>query len=189
MITVGVREHGASANESAMPGTTLARRHRVRPRRAFAKQAICAFTAATFAFAPDLAGAASLLDGINGSWSGRGRVTFEGGNGENLSCRAYYSTSGAILTLVIRCASPSYKTEIRSKLQIDNGTLTGQWEERNYNAVGSASGVVSGNRIALRISGAIDGHLSIDQTGVRQSVNISTSGSGLSSVKIGFSKS
>jgi hypothetical protein len=153
------------------------------------KLAMCGLGAAALAVVPDLAGAASLLDGIAGTWSGRGTVTFEGGNSENLSCRSYYTTSGSVLSLAIRCASTSYKTEIRSKLRIANGSLVGEWEERNFNAVGSASGVISGNTIVLRISGAIEGRLVIDQAGPRQTVTISTNGGGLSSVRIGLTKS
>lgn len=137
----------------------------------------------------EAARAASLLDVIAGTWSGRGTVTFDGGKRETLSCRSYYTTSGLALSIAIRCASSSYKTEIRSKLRMANGVLAGGWEERTFNAVGSASGVISGNRIVLRISGAIEGRLVIDQAGSRQSVTISTNGGGLSSVKIGLSKS
>ncbi len=147
-----------------------------------------AIVTATLAIAPHSANASSLLDSIAGSWSGRCTVSFEGGNSENLSCRSYYATSGSVLSLAIRCASTSYKTEIRSKLRISNGSLAGEWEERNFNAVGSASGVISGNTIVLRISGAIDGRLVIDQTGSRQSVTITTNG-GLSSVKLGLTRS
>lgn len=150
---------------------------------------ICGLAAATLAIVPDFASAASLLDGIAGTWSGRGTVSFEGGNSEHLTCRSYYTTSGSVLSLAIRCASTSYKTEIRSKLRIADGSLSGEWEERNFNAVGSASGVISGNTIVLRISGAIAGRLVIDQTGSRQSVTITTKGGGLSSVKIGLTKS
>jgi hypothetical protein len=148
-----------------------------------------AIVLAALTFTSARADAASILDSIAGTWTGRGTVTFEGGNSESLSCRAYYATGGSALSLAIRCASPSYKTELRSKLHLANGSLAGEWEERNFNAVGSASGVLAGNTIALRISGAINGRLTIDQTGPRQAVTISTSGSGLASVKIGFTRS
>ncbi len=54
----------------------------------------------------------------SGTWSGKGKVTFEGGNSEALACTAYYVSrdAGAGLGLAIRCASTSYKTEIRSNL-------------------------------------------------------------------------
>jgi hypothetical protein len=136
----------------------------------------------------ETAGAASLFDGMTGTWSGRGKVTFEGGSSEDLSCRAYYSNSGSVLSLAIRCASTSYKTEIRSKLHLSGDALLGEWEERNFNAVGSASGFLSGNTIVLRISGAIDGRMTINQVDARQSVTISSSSGGLSSVHIGLSR-
>jgi hypothetical protein len=159
-----------------------------RPKLAWRKFVACGIVAALLICLPDVASAGGLFDGITGAWSGPGRVTFEGGNSERLTCRAYYTTRGPVLSLAIRCASPSYKTEIRSKLFFSNGSLAGQWEERNFNAVGSASGVLSSNAIVLRISGAIEGRLTINQAGRRQSVHITTNSAGLSSVKIGLSK-
>lgn len=175
-----------TAHLAKVPVTRRANADQVRA--TWLSSAACGILIAALCCAPDLA-AAGLLDGFNGAWSGRGTVTFESGAREDLSCRAYYTTSGSILSLAIRCASTSYKTEIRSKLHLSSGSLAGEWEERNFNAVGTASGTLSGNTIALRISGAIDGRLTIDQTGSRQLVFISTSGGGLSSVRIGLTKS
>jgi hypothetical protein len=53
---------------------------------------------------------------------------------------------------------------------------------------GAASGVLSPERISLQISGAINGSLTIVQTGSKQLVSISTSGGGLSAVSIGLSR-
>jgi cytoskeletal protein CcmA (bactofilin family) len=95
---------------------------------------------------------------------------------------------GAGLGLAIRCASTSYKTEIRSNLLHANGRVAGEWEERSFNAAGKASGVVSSEQISLQISGAIQGSMTIVQNGSKQSVSIATSGNGLSAVSIGLSK-
>jgi hypothetical protein len=124
-----------------------------------------------------------------GTWSGKGKVTFEGGNSEALACTAYYVSrdAGAGLGLAIRCASTSYKTEIRSSLHHANGKVSGAWEERSFNAAGAASGMVSSGRISLQISGAINGSMTIVQAGSNQSVSISTTGGGLSAVSIGLS--
>ena len=125
-----------------------------------------------------------------GTWSGKGKVTFEGGNSEVLACTAYYVSrdAGSGLGLAIRCASTSYKTEIRSKLHHASGRISGEWEERSFNAAGTASGVVSSERISLQISGAINGSMTIVQGGSTQSVSFSMSGGGLSAVSIGLSR-
>jgi len=189
MIIADIKAQSATARPISMPTARLVACNRGRRLSTSLKSIASAIVAASLVCAPGLASAAGLLDGISGSWTGRGRVTLESGNSESLSCRAYYTTKGSVLSLAIRCASTSYKTEIRSKLRIADGKLAGEWEERNFNAVGSASGVLSGNTIALQISGAIEGRLTIAQTGARQSVTISTNGGGLSSVRIGLSKS
>jgi hypothetical protein len=125
-----------------------------------------------------------------GTWAGKGKVTFEGGNSETLACTAYYVSrdAGSGLGLAIHCASTSYKTEIRSNLHHVNGRISGEWEERSFNAAGAASGVVSSERISLQISGAINGSMTIVQAGSTQSVSFSTSGGGLSAVSIGLSR-
>ena len=136
------------------------------------------------------ASAGGPFDLLAGTWSGKGKVTFEGGKTEALACTAYYVSrdAGAGLGLAIRCASTSYKTEIRSNLHHANGRISGEWEERSFNAAGAASGVVSPERISLQISGAINGSMTIVQAGSKQSVSISTSGGGLSAVNIGLSR-
>jgi len=136
------------------------------------------------------ASAGGPFEQLVGTWSGKGKVTFEGGNSEALACTAYYVSrdAGAGLGLAIRCASTSYKTEIRSNLHHANGKIHGEWEERSFNAAGAASGVVSPERISLQISGAINGSMTIVQAGSKQSVSISTSGGGLSAVSIGLSR-
>jgi hypothetical protein len=136
------------------------------------------------------ASAGGPFEQLAGTWSGKGKVTFEGGNSEALACTAYYASrdAGAALGLAIRCASTSYKTEIRSNLHHANGRISGEWEERSFNAAGAASGVVSSERIHLQISGTINGWMTIVQAASKQSVSISMSGSGLSAVSIGLSR-
>ena len=136
------------------------------------------------------ASAGGPFEQLVGTWSGKGKVTFEGGKTEALACTAYYVSrdAGAGLGLAIRCASTSYKTEIRSNLHHANGRISGEWEERSFNAAGAASGVISPERISLQISGAINGSMTIVQAGSKQSVSISTSGGGLSAVSIGLSR-
>jgi hypothetical protein len=123
------------------------------------------------------ASAEGPFEQLAGTWSGKGKVTFEGGNSEALACTDYYVSrdAGAGLGLAIRCASTSYETEIRSNLHHANGRISGEWEERSFNAAGAASGVVSPERITLQISGAINGSMTIVQVGSKQSVSISTS--------------
>ena len=135
---------------------------------------------------PAIAG--SPFEQLTGTWSGKGKVTFEGGNSEALACTAYYVSrdAGAGLGLAIRCASTSYKTEVRSNLHQANGKISGKWEERSFNAVGTASGVISSDRISLQIAGSINGSMTIVQVGSKQSVSISTTGAGLSAVSIGL---
>jgi len=139
------------------------------------------------AFAADV----SALDKLNGSWSGTGRVTFEGGKSERLSCRAYYrgANGDRNRSFSIRCASASGKVELRAALSLAGANVTGKWEERQHNATGALSGRVSSQSLRLQISGGVSGGLSVNLSGTnRHTVSLRSSGSTLQGVEIGLSR-
>lgn len=146
--------------------------------------------AAAAMLAGPAAEAASPFATLQGSWSGGGSIQFEGGQSERLRCTAYYTSSngGNQLGLAIRCASPSNKIEIRGRLDYSGGRVTGVWEERTFNASGTASGQASDSRVSLRLAGAIPGAMNVAVSKGRQSVAISTQGSTLKAVRIGLSR-
>jgi len=141
---------------------------------------------------PSLAHADNALEKLNGSWSGSGRATFEGGKSERLTCRAYYRGSGGVSdhSFSIRCASASGKVELRASLSTSGSSVTGKWEERQFKATGALSGRVSSNTVRLTISGAVSGGISVDLKGQnRHSVSLRSTGSTLQNVEIGLRRS
>jgi len=130
----------------------------------------------------------SPFDTLLGSWRGSGRIMLDSGP-ERLSCNAYYTGGGSQLGMAIRCKSDSSSVEIRSKLSLSGNRLTGNWEERTYNASGSASGIATPGRISIRVSGSITGSMVVNFSRTSQSVSISTSGSPLQSVSISLTRS
>src|SRR5690606_25723094 len=107
--------------------------------------ALAAISGASAALLAPSAEAASPFKTLQGSWSGTGQIQFEGGQSERLRCNAYYTNSGGgdVLGLAIRCASASNKIEVRGRLNYNGGTVTGTWEERTFNASGTATGRAS----------------------------------------------
>lgn len=132
---------------------------------------------------------ASPFDRLGGSWSGSGSATFEGGQKERLSCNGYYrNEGGAKLSLALRCASPSSKFEVRGDLSYSGGKVSGSWEERTYNAGGSASGSASESGVNLSFSGSATGSMRVSVSGSSQSVSINYQGIALKSVTMTLSK-
>jgi hypothetical protein len=84
-----------------------------------------------------------------GTWTGSGKLVLQGGQWENIKCNAYYTGGGSELRLAVRCASTSYKVEIRSKLTRAGDKISGTWEEHTYNAAGGVCGRALGNRLSL----------------------------------------
>lgn len=128
---------------------------------------------------------------LAGSWSGNGTVHLEQGKSEQISCRAYYNakSAGADLALAIRCASSSYKIEMRATLSQQNGQVTGQWEERTFNAAGAVSGRATDSSLNLAISGAVSGSMSVTSSEASQRIEIKTVGTGLAGVTISLARS
>jgi hypothetical protein len=130
----------------------------------------------------------SPFDTLLGSWRGSGNVRLNTGM-ERLSCNAYYTGGGSQLGMAIRCQSGESKVHIRSKLSLSGSHITGNWEERTYNAEGRATGTARPGRISIRVSGSITGSMVVNFSRTRQSVSISTSGSPLQSVSISLTRS
>jgi len=129
------------------------------------------------------------FDSLLGTWTGSGKLVLHGGQWENIKCNAYYTGGGSKLRLAVRCASTSYRVEIRSKLTRTGDKISGTWEERTYNAAGSVSGRTLGNRLSFSISnGGFSGSMSVSYGGPEQSVSIATAGINLKSVNMTLSR-
>lgn len=130
------------------------------------------------------------VSGLAGNWAGGGQVRLTDGRSERLSCRANYSSreGGQGLRLSIRCASPSYKIDLRSSLAFAGNRVSGSWEERSFNAGGAISGSASTGSLRLSFSGSADGSLSVSYGGSSQQVSIKTSAGDLSAVSLSFKR-
>lgn len=136
------------------------------------------------------AASAGPFRSLEGSWSGAGRILLEGGNSERLSCRANYGQrdGGSRLSMSIRCASSSYKIELRASLASSSGAISGTWEERTFNAGGSVTGRVSGGALNLAFRGNVDGSMAVSLGDRQQRVSITTNGGGFRGVTISLSR-
>jgi len=158
------------------------------PPRLIAALAMTAFFALT-PWPVSTASAANPFDILLGSWRGSGQIRLTDGRSERLKCNAYYTGGGSQLGMAIRCQSETSNVEIRSKLSQSGSRITGTWEERTFNAEGTASGQVSSSNITLQISGGVTGTMRVSYSGSRQSVAISTQGIALQSVTIDLTRS
>lgn len=141
-----------------------------------------------------LAMPASAIEGtfsaLDGAWTGSGSVRLENGKSERLRCKGYYNAkSGSSLGMAINCGNASFKINMRASLQSAGGSITGTWEEREFNQTGNVNGKQTASGFNLRFSGAISGSMNVSMTGSRQTVSISTGGPGFTGVKLQFAKS
>lgn len=124
-----------------------------------------------------------------GSWGGSGRLHFTDGSSQSINCTGNYTGGGDELRMAIQCKSETTPIHIRSRLKISGGRASGEWEERTYNASGSASGKAGGGNVSLGLSGGgFSGSMSVGYSRSHQSITISTKGIGMSKATISLSR-
>lgn len=129
--------------------------------------------------------------GYAGRWVGNGSVTYDDGKTESIKCRVTYFVvdGGTGLQQNIRCASASYKFEVKSDINYAGGKVSGSWIETVNNASGNVSGTASNNLIRASVkSEKLDATMSVSLNGGSQSVNISPKGLGVKAVAISLRK-
>ncbi len=132
---------------------------------------------------------ASPAKRLLGAWSGRGTARFEGDRSERIRCNAYYTGTAQKLNIAVRCASPSYKIEIRSKLENRAGRLSGTWEERTFNASGETKGSINDQRLKLSINGGgLQASMAVEFNDKKQQIKVRTAGVTLKSVAVNLAR-
>lgn len=131
-----------------------------------------------------------VFSDLQGSWSGTGTVTTSGGS-ERIRCRGAYAVGGGGDTVRanLRCASDSYKIDLRSDLRAQGSSLSGQWSESSRGVGGAVSGSAGPGRFTANVGGSgFQATISVNTSGNRQNVSIRSSGGEVSSVSISMSR-
>lgn len=151
---------------------------------------LAALSLAAVALTTPVSAAGGIFSALNGAWSGSGSVRLENGKTERLRCKGYYNAKqGSTLGMAINCGNASFKIHMRANLRSSGNSISGTWEEREFNQTGNVAGRRTGNGFSLKFSGAISGSMNVSLTGSRQTVSISTGGPGFTGVNLQFAKS
>lgn len=144
-----------------------------------AKKAV-AIAATTLTFAISQTGSAmaqAAVSNLLGNWSGSGRISYTDGSSEAIRCNAYNTGGGNEVRMAIQCKSEKNPIHIRSQLRIDGSRASGKWEERTFNAAGSASGSAGSSSINLSITGGgLTGAMAVSISRSSLSITITTQG-------------
>jgi len=91
--------------------------------------------------------------------------------------------------MAIQCKSDKNPINIRSQLRIDGSRASGTWEERTFNASGTASGSVGSSNMSLSVTGGgFSGTMSVSFGKSSHRVSISTQGIAMSRATMNFKK-
>lgn len=135
------------------------------------------------------AGGGAFSD-LQGSWTGTGTVTSSAGT-ERIRCRGAYAVGGDGNTVRanLRCASDSYKIDLRADLRAQGSALSGNWSESTRGVGGAVSGSAGPGRFSANVGGAgFQASISANTSGNRQSVSIRSSGGEVSAVQISLAR-
>ena len=134
------------------------------------------------------AGAAEAFNALNGSWSGSGRASFASGETEKLRCTARYSGGGNNLSIGLKCASASAQINLTGNLGANGNKVSGEWNENSFGLSGDAHGSTNGGSVRLKISGGANGYLTLNVSGGRHTVALSTQGVSLTGVNVSLGR-
>jgi hypothetical protein len=137
------------------------------------------------------AASAGPFMGLSGSWSGSGTVVLSNGSTERIRCRANYAVGrdGNTFQQELRCASDSYKFELRGNVSHSGGQISGTWSEATRNTGGNISGRASEGQVqALVLGPAFAANLAVTTRGDRQSVSIRSEGTEVTQVSISLNR-
>ena len=93
--------------------------------------------------------------GLDGSWSGSGRVTLPSGATENARCRATFRRqSGNTFGMSAQCATPSVRVAQTAALaRVGANRFTGDFYNAEYAMSGTITITVHGNKLNASLSG------------------------------------
>lgn len=134
-------------------------------------------------------GSGNPFAALSGAWAGPGTITLAGGGKEAIRCRANYNVDGANLRLDLRCSSDSFKFELQSNVTHRNGEVSGRWTELTNRVGGTVEGKAAGERIEVRVDGALSAMLALSTRADRQTVSIQSPGGPMSAVTISLNRS
>lgn len=121
----------------------------------------------------------SLFGRLEGYWSGTGTVTMNNGSSDRIRCKASYAVrqDGNALEQDLRCASDSYKMQVKTNVISRGGSISGTWSEATRNIVGNLSGTASGSEVRANVAGAgFTASLDLATKGDKQIVTIKPEG-------------
>ena len=117
-----------------------------------------------------------------GSWRGYGQVVSTDGNAERVNCRAnYLPEESNSISLILVCATESYRIEIRSQLAAFGREVQGNWTETSHQVTGSVAGQIVGGSFKGNVTGpGFTAEMSLRSNGGRQYVSIRPQGEQMS---------
>jgi hypothetical protein len=94
-------------------------------------------------------------EGLAGSWSGGGIVTYASGQRERARCHAHYSGGGSSVSVSATCATPSGSVSQSANLRrVGANSYAGSFFNPQYNTTGSIHVTVRGNSQSVSLRSA-----------------------------------
>lgn len=155
--------------------------------------ALAAAAALAMVASMPVAAASGPFGGLDGRWVGSGTISLSSGTRERIRCKSQnlVQDDDNNLQQALRCASDSYKFEVNTYVDHNDGAISGRWDELTNKVYGNLVGSIRGRRIeALVTATGFTAGFRMDMTATRQSVLITpeTEHTDITEVKIDLRK-
>jgi hypothetical protein len=96
----------------------------------------------------------AYAQGLSGSWSGNGTVTFPSGEKERARCRVQFSGGSSSVTMNAVCATTSARVvQTASLSRVSSNTYSGEFHNAEYGVTGTIRVRVSGRSASAVLNG------------------------------------
>jgi hypothetical protein len=130
------------------------------------------------------------LTDLPGRWVGVGNMRFRDGTTEQMECRITYRfhAKGRLIQN-IWCKNANMRLEIKTRINDDNGKITGSWNDRVYAMSGDLAGRLHGNQIQAALSSTFfNATLNVMMIGSTQTIQVTPNDGHLRSMRISLAR-
>ena len=137
----------------------------------------CVVGLLAFAVQPSVPSAneGDTVGNLQGRWAGEGTMVPAAGPNENFRCVVTYllSDDASRVRQNLRCQGANYKFDAGTRLQIEDGKVTGVWSDNVYALNGTVTGVVTPKGFDIQLRGQFfQAKMTVVSSDCQQSVKV-----------------
>lgn len=115
------------------------------------------------------------IGNLGGRWAGEGTMVLASGPSQNFRCVVTYflNDDASRVRQNLRCQGGNYKFDAATRLEIEDGQVTGVWTENTHALTGTVRGTITEKGFDIKLSGQFfQASMTVVSTDCQQSVKL-----------------